>query len=136
MGAVALSSIFTGVVSAGVIMSSITLAGKKGGIAALAALALITGKEFLSSSSTPKQDFLEAEPFWDQKTVPTNTYKIKTPFAGKVISTKRIVGPKATGETCHIIIDHEGKMPYWEGQSWGVVPPGQMENGRPNKVRL
>lgn len=42
---VALSSIFTGVVGAACIMSSITLAGKKGGIAALAALALITGRE-------------------------------------------------------------------------------------------
>mmetsp|Transcript_52732 Transcript_52732/g.112040 ORF Transcript_52732/g.112040 Transcript_52732/m.112040 type:complete len:296 (-) Transcript_52732:195-1082(-) len=47
--AVALSSIFTGVVGAGCIMSSITLAGKKGGIAALAALALITGREFFVS---------------------------------------------------------------------------------------
>mmetsp|Transcript_13067 Transcript_13067/g.23636 ORF Transcript_13067/g.23636 Transcript_13067/m.23636 type:complete len:161 (-) Transcript_13067:131-613(-) len=47
--AVAISSIFTGVVSAGVIMSAITLAGKKGGIAALATLALITGREFFAS---------------------------------------------------------------------------------------
>lgn len=46
--AVALSSIFTGVVSAGVIMTAITLAGKKGGIGALAALAVITGREFLA----------------------------------------------------------------------------------------
>ena len=46
--AVALSSIFTGVVSAGVIMTAITMAGKRGGIAALAALALITGREFVS----------------------------------------------------------------------------------------
>ena len=48
--AVALSSIFTGVCGAGVIMASITLAGKKGGIAALAALAVITGREFFASS--------------------------------------------------------------------------------------
>lgn len=47
--AVALSSIFTGVVSAGVIMTAITLAGKKGGIGALAVLALITGREFFVS---------------------------------------------------------------------------------------
>eukprot|EP00571_Detonula_confervacea_P015632 CAMPEP_0172310076 /NCGR_PEP_ID=MMETSP1058-20130122/11276_1 /TAXON_ID=83371 /ORGANISM="Detonula confervacea, Strain CCMP 353" /LENGTH=296 /DNA_ID=CAMNT_0013022837 /DNA_START=16 /DNA_END=906 /DNA_ORIENTATION=+ len=47
--ALAVSSIFTGVVSAGVIMSAITLAGKKGGIGALAALALITGREFFAS---------------------------------------------------------------------------------------
>jgi len=81
-------------------------------------------------------DFLEAEPYYSIDTVPTNTYKNKTPFAGKVVSTKRIVGPQATGETCHIIIDHDGDFPYWEGQSWGVVPPGKQENGRPHKVRL
>mmetsp|Transcript_12041 Transcript_12041/g.25639 ORF Transcript_12041/g.25639 Transcript_12041/m.25639 type:complete len:294 (+) Transcript_12041:45-926(+) len=46
--AVALSSIFTGVVSAGVIMTAITLAGKKGGIAALSVLAILTGREFLA----------------------------------------------------------------------------------------
>jgi len=84
-----------------------------------------------------KQDFLEAEPYWDQSGVPVNTYKNKAPFTGKVISVKRIVGPAATGETCHIIMDHEGKMPYWEGQSYGVIPPGtNPKNGKPNTVRL
>jgi len=84
-----------------------------------------------------KQDFLEAEPYWDQSTVPVNTYKNKSPFTGKIISTKRIVGAQATGETCHIIMDHEGKMPYWEGQSYGVIPPGtNPKNGKPNSVRL
>ncbi|CAB9523582.1 reductase, leaf isozyme 2, chloroplastic [Seminavis robusta] len=133
--AVALSSIFTGVVSAGVIMSAITLAGRKGGLAALAALFAFTGKEFLFGSK--KQDFLEADPYWDQSTVPVNVYKNKAPFTGKVVSTKRIVGPKATGETCHIIIDHKGDFPYWEGQSWGVIPPGVREkDGKPHSVRL
>merc|ERR1719199_1164347 len=69
--------------------------------------------------------------------VPVNVYKNKAPFTGKVVSTKRIVGPKATGETCHIIIDHEGDFPYWEGQSWGVMPPGVREkDGKPHAVRL
>merc|ERR1719359_367002 len=77
---------------------------------------------------TKEQNFLEAKPYHDQSTVPVNTFKNKTPFTGKVVSTKRIVGPKATGETCHIIIDHEGDYPYWEGQSWGVVPPGERKN--------
>merc|ERR1719506_1193548 len=79
----------------------------------------------LSAATGTKQDFLEATPYWDQSTVPVNTAKNKSPFIGKVVSTKRIVGPKATGETCHIIIEHEGKMPYWEGQSYGVIPPGE-----------
>jgi len=56
---------------------------------------------------------------------------------GKVVSVKRIVGPKATGETCDIVIDTAGGIPYWEGQSFGVVPPGiNPKNGKPNSVRL
>ena len=138
--AAAVSSIFSGVVAAGLVMSAITLAGKKGGLIGLAALGAIFGNELLSGSSEadePKQSFLEAEPYWDQSTVPVNVYKNKAPFTGKVVSTKRIVGPKATGETCHIIIDHEGDFPYWEGQSWGVIPPGTREkDGKPHSVRL
>jgi ferredoxin--NADP+ reductase len=132
----AITSIFAGVVSAGCIMSAITLAGKKGGIAALAVLFAVTIRELLKKDNK-KQDFLEAEPYWDQSSVPVNVYKNKEPFIGKVVSTKRIVGPQATGETCHIIIDHKGKFPYWEGQSWGVIPPGVREkDGKPHSVRL
>jgi ferredoxin--NADP+ reductase len=84
-----------------------------------------------------KQDFLEATPYWDQSNVPVNVYKNKAPFVGKVVSTKRIVGPQATGETCHIVINHNGDFPYWEGQSWGVIPPGVREkDGKPHSVRL
>merc|ERR1719407_127108 len=84
-----------------------------------------------------KQDFLEASPYWDQSTVPVNTYKNKSPYTTKVVSCKRIVGPEATGETCHIIFDHQGKMPYWEGQSFGVIADGtNPKNGKPHTVRL
>merc|ERR1719457_487731 len=64
------------------------------------------------STKIAAQDFLEAEPYYDQSSVPVNVYKNKTPFTGKVVSTKKIVGPKATGETCHIIIDHDGDFPH------------------------
>jgi len=84
-----------------------------------------------------KQDFLEASPYYDQTNIPINTFKAKTPFTGKVVSVKRIVGPKATGETCDIVIDTAGGIPYWEGQSFGVVPPGiSPKTGKPNTVRL
>ena len=84
-----------------------------------------------------KQNFLEADPYWDTSDIPINTFKNKAPFTSKVVSTKRIVGAEATGETCHIILDHQGKMPYWEGQSYGVIPPGvNPKNGKPNSVRL
>jgi len=91
----------------------------------------------IKSIFNKKQNFLEADPYWDQSTVPVNTYKNKSPFTAKITSCKRIVGAEATGETCHIIMDHKGKMPYWEGQSYGVIPPGvNPKNGKPNSVRL
>merc|ERR1711871_1528107 len=75
--------------------------------------------------------------YYDQSTIPVNTHKNKAPLTGKVVSVERIVGPKATGETCNIIIDHEGKMPYWEGQSAGVIPPGiDPKRNKPYGVRL
>merc|ERR1712182_8428 len=44
------------------------------------------------------------------------------------------------GETCHIVIETEGKIPFWEGQSYGIVPPGEKEmpNGKtkPHAPRL
>merc|ERR1719502_2139426 len=93
--------------------------------------------EGATMSAAVKQDFLEATPYWDQSTVPVNTYKNKAPFVGTITSVKRIVGPEATGETCDIVMDHQGKMPYWEGQSYGVIPPGlNPKNGKPNSVRL
>ena len=55
--------------------------------------------------------------------LPLNTFSPKKPFKAKVKSVERIVGPKATGETCHIIIETNGDIPFWEGQSYGVIPP-------------
>ncbi len=84
-----------------------------------------------------KQDFLEADPYYDMSNIPMQTYKAKEPYVGKIISVKRIVGAAATGETCDVVIDHQGKMPYWEGQSYGVVPPGiNPKNDKPYTNRL
>lgn len=55
--------------------------------------------------------------------MPLNTYGPKAPFKGIIKSVETITGPKATGETCHIIIETDGKIPFWEGQSYGVIPP-------------
>ena len=54
--------------------------------------------------------FLEATPYWDQSNVPINVAKQKNPFIGKIVSAQRIVGPKAPGEICNIVIDHRGTM--------------------------
>jgi len=72
--------------------------------------------------------------------MPLNTYSNKAPFVARIKSVERCVGPKATGETCHIVIETDGKVPFWEGQSYGVIPPGTKTNSRgkemPHGVRL
>jgi ferredoxin--NADP+ reductase len=55
--------------------------------------------------------------------MPLNTFNNKAPFKARIKSVERIVGPKATGETCNIVIETDGKIPFWEGQSYGVIPP-------------
>lgn len=94
-----------------------------------------TRKLFLSvkaeSSLAPLKIDLEEAP-----SPPLNIFRVKEPFEGTIKSVERIVGPNATGETCHIVIDHEGKLPYWEGQSYGIIPPGESKPGVPHKVRL
>jgi len=90
-----------------------------------------------TKATSKSQDFLEANPYYDQSNIPLQTFKAKEPHVGKIVSVKRIVGPQATGEVCDVIIDHFGKMPYWEGQSYGVIPPGiNPKNGKPNTNRL
>jgi len=59
----------------------------------------------------------------DAKEPPLNTYKPKEPYTATIVSVERIVGPNSPGETCHVVIDHGGNVPYWEGQSYGVIPP-------------
>ncbi|XP_031503470.1 ferredoxin--NADP reductase, root isozyme, chloroplastic-like [Nymphaea colorata] len=72
------------------------------------------------------------------KEPPLNIYRHKEPYIATIVSVEKLVGPKAPGETCHIVIDHGGNMPYWEGQSYGVIPPGEnpKKPGSAHAVRL
>lgn len=56
--------------------------------------------------------------------VPMNTFTPKKPLEAEIVSVERIVGPEATGETCHIVIKTDGNIPFIEGQSYGIIPPG------------
>merc|ERR1719337_287303 len=120
--------------------SALLGAGLLGAAVAGAAMLAVSGRSGDvggTATASGKQDFLEADPYYDISNMPNNSFKPKEPFTGKIVSCKRIVGPQATGETCHIIMSHEGKMPYWEGQSYGVIAPGtNPKNGKPNSVRL
>lgn len=59
----------------------------------------------------------------DVKEPPLHLYKNKEPYTGTIVSVERLVGPNSPGETCHVVIDHDGNVPFWEGQSYGVIPP-------------
>ena len=60
----------------------------------------------------------------DAEKAPMNTFTPKKPYEAEIVSVDRIVGPEATGETCHIVIKTDNNIPFWEGQSYGVIPPG------------
>ncbi|CAK9861834.1 unnamed protein product [Sphagnum jensenii] len=66
----------------------------------------------------------------------TNVFKPKDPYIGRCLLNTKIVGDDAPGETWHMVFTTEGKVPYREGQSIGVVPPGTDANGKPHKLRL
>ena len=80
------------------------------------------------------QKTAKIENFVDGKVV-KNTYKPKEPFTAKVVFNETLTGPDA-GEVVHVVFDHEGKLPYAEGQSIGIIPPGEDEKGKPHKLRL
>ena len=48
------------------------------------------------------------------------------------------MGANAPGEVCHIKIECGPTFRYWEGQSLGIIPPGEnpKKPGKPNSVRL
>jgi ferredoxin--NADP+ reductase len=71
------------------------------------------------------------------KDIPVNIYRPANPFTAKCISNDVLVRPGAVGDTRHVKIDISGgDLRYLEGQSIGVVPPGEDKNGKPNKLRL
>jgi len=104
-----------------------------------------TVENVMESRSTDLGSFVENRPKatsvvegkWDKETgkPPNNLYKPKDPYSAKVVFNTTLTGPDA-GEVCHMVFDHDGKLPYAEGQSIGVVAKGTQENGKPHKLRL
>ncbi len=74
---------------------------------------------------------------WAPKDIPSNIYKPKTPFAAKVVEIKRLTDPESANEVCHIVLDLTGSdYTYIDGQSVGVLPPGETDEGKAHKLRL
>merc|ERR1719281_595153 len=79
----------------------------------------------------------------DGRDVPFNLFKPKEPLKAKVI--KNDAYPHtitsdtgdANWETVHVTFEHEGKFPYLEGMSLGIISPGPDKTGKtPAAVRL
>lgn len=72
----------------------------------------------------------------DKSKIPLNLFRPNNPYKATVLYNEPIVGEGAPGETKHMVFNHEGNVPYLEGQSIGVIAPGIDAKGKPHKVRL
>ncbi len=87
--------------------------------------------------SHPVADTFSLPTPWAPEDIPSNIYKPKTPFSAKVVETKRLTDPESANEVRHIVLDLSGSdYKYIDGQSVGVLPPGETMEGKPHKLRL
>jgi ferredoxin--NADP+ reductase len=86
----------------------------------------------VASSSTPA-------PFKAKKItkIPVNIYKPNSPYVGKCIENTELVKEGGVGTVKHLTFDISGgDLEYLEGQSIGIIPPGNDDKGKPHKLRL
>lgn len=66
-----------------------------------------------------------------------NLFGRREPATAKVTGNLKLTGDGASAEIHHVILDFgTTSFPVLEGQSIGIVLPGNDENGRPHKMRL
>ena len=74
-----------------------------------------------------------------KKKVPVNIYRPKKPFIGKCTDIYDLVDEGGVGTCRHMTFDLSGGDPqleYIEGQSIGIIPPGEDKDGKSHKLRL
>jgi ferredoxin--NADP+ reductase len=94
-----------------------------------------------ANPTQPQQTKQKSEPMTQAKAkakdIPVNIYKPKNPFIGKCIENSELVAEGGQGTVRHLTFDiSEGDLRYLEGQSIGIIPPGNDDNGKPHKLRL
>jgi len=73
------------------------------------------------------------------KEIPWNLFSPKAPYTGSVVSNETITTetPLVNWETTHVVMRHDKKVPYVEGQSIGIIAPGPDKKGEtPARIRL
>lgn len=72
-----------------------------------------------------------------EEKVPVNIYRPKDPYIGKCLENYELVAEGGSGTVRHLTFDlSAGDLHYLEGQSIGIIPPGEDDNGKPHKLRL
>ena len=98
-----------------------------------------------TSQPAPKQEtasnngksMTQAQPKKEKKKVPVNIYRPKNPYVGKCTEIYDLVDEGGIGTCRHMTFDLSGgDLHYVEGQSIGIIPPGEDEKGKPHKLRL
>lgn len=89
------------------------------------------------AASNNSKPMTQAKPKKEKKKVPVNIYRPKNPYVGKCTEIYDLVDEGGIGTCRHMTFDlSEGDLHYVEGQSIGIIPPGEDEKGKPHKLRL
>ena len=89
------------------------------------------------TASNNKKSMTQAKPKKEQQKVPVLIYKPKKPYIGKCTEIYDLVEEGGIGTCRHMTFDlSDGDLYYLEGQSIGIIPPGEDEKGKPHKLRL
>ncbi len=90
------------------------------------------------AASKDKKPMTQAQPKKaEKKKVPVNIYRPKEPYVGKCTDIYDLVDEGGIGTCRHMTFDLSGgDLYYVEGQSIGIIPPGEDDKGKPNKLRL
>eukprot|EP00420_Gonyaulax_spinifera_P030353 CAMPEP_0197881718 /NCGR_PEP_ID=MMETSP1439-20131203/9103_1 /TAXON_ID=66791 /ORGANISM="Gonyaulax spinifera, Strain CCMP409" /LENGTH=425 /DNA_ID=CAMNT_0043501345 /DNA_START=100 /DNA_END=1377 /DNA_ORIENTATION=+ len=110
-------------------------------LAAFAATAVGAGTRAAASSTARRAAAVKKKGVRvvEGKEIPWNLFSPKAPYKGSVISNETITTktPLVNWQTTHVVMRHDKKVPYLEGQSIGIIAPGPDKKGEtPAKVRL
>ena len=88
-------------------------------------------------ASNNKKSMTQAKSKKPKSNVPVNIYRPKNPYVGKCTDIYDLVDEGGIGTCRHMTFDLSGgDLHYVEGQSIGIIPPGEDEKGKPHKLRL
>lgn len=88
-------------------------------------------------SSIASNSMTQAKATSHKADIPVNIYRPNSPFVGRCLSNEELVREGGTGTVRHLTFDLSGgDLHYLEGQSIGIIPPGNDAKGKPNKLRL